>query len=94
MDTLYVCILHFELGPKYHSPVESAVHCVCDDSNDGDRHAGAGREHADGHHGEFDRGGDQHDGGGGGDNRSMDYSNNYIYVARSLSCDGFTVYYR
>jgi len=83
LDTLYASILYFKRSPKQHSPVEPAVHSVRDDCNDSDRHAGAGREHADGHHGEFDRGDDQHDGGGGSDDRSKDYSNYFIYVAWS-----------
>lgn len=73
--------MHFESGPKKYSPVELSVHGVRDDGDNGNRHASAGREHADGHHGEFDRGGEQHDGGGGGDDRSKDYINYYIYVA-------------
>lgn len=51
------------------SPVESAVHGKSDDGDDGDRHAGAGHEHADGHHGVFDRGGEHHDDGSVDDNR-------------------------
>lgn len=41
-----------------HSPVEPAEHGVRDDGNDGRGHAGAGHEHADGHHCEFGRDGE------------------------------------
>lgn len=67
-DTLY--ILYCVCGSKKHLPVDPAVYGVRNDGDDRDRHTGAGREHAYGHHDEFDYGGDQHNGRGSDDDRS------------------------